>query len=280
MSRLQIVKLLFALIDLLIFCGLFQWIGTRIADSKSMGEEGRRIVRRIAMLVGVAVFLLVSHVVMGRLKQSFGDEAATAFIALLGVAVLILLAFVRLFMKHPVVCSTVFLVAAAAVLCLNDFSFTHISGTSDNDGESAKTDDSLPIEALKAPPSREQSKEEVLREFARSDAPSTLAVIQELDSIITIQEKELEKLREKLMKFEREPESNKDYLALRDQLQELRDRREYVILRLEDAYIAKSVSDATLGRKDTEELLEKTRDNGIREAEEAIRRYKELRDAK
>ena len=132
-------------------------------------------------------------------------------------------------------------------------------------------------EAEAAARRRQEIKEEKLRTFALKDAPTVWNVYQSLKGEIDIQGRKIDELRETLTSFGRDPNQDSDFqriMALRDEmiksLNALHDK-------LEDAYIAARKYEAAPSRKDYQELHKKALEDGVKEADAATARFKEMR---
>ncbi len=124
---------------------------------------------------------------------------------------------------------------------------------------------------------RQQAKEDKIRTFALKDAPTVWNVYQSLKGEIDIQGRKIDELRETLTSFGRDPNQDSDFqriMALRDEmiksLNALHDK-------LEDAYIAARKYEAAPSRKDYQELHKKALEDGVKEADAATARFKEMR---
>ena len=128
--------------------------------------------------------------------------------------------------------------------------------------------------------SRQETKEAKIRTFALQDAPKVWAVYQSLRSEIDMQSGKIEDLRKSLVAFDRLPEQDEDFkrlCALRDEMER---SRIALYTKLEDAYIAACKFSATPGRTEYERLHKKALEDGMREAEAAESKFKEMRLSK
>ncbi len=127
---------------------------------------------------------------------------------------------------------------------------------------------------------KEGEKLEKLKTFALNHAPAIWETYQKLGSEIDIQVERNARLRDTLVIFRRDPESDNDYLACEAWVEEMRKTRGELLKRLEEAYFAKRKADATPGRADVEALWKKAQEDGIQEAEAAARRFREMTEQK
>ena len=127
---------------------------------------------------------------------------------------------------------------------------------------------------------RTGSKTGKLRAFALAEAPAAWETYQVLAGEVELQSKRLEKLRKELTEFGRNPDADDDFLDLDRQLRDMKTMQDNVLARLEAAYIAAQKCEATPGRQDLDDLRRKALQDGIREAESAAWRYRQMREAK
>ena len=124
---------------------------------------------------------------------------------------------------------------------------------------------------------RQVEKDEKIQTFALKEAPKVWAVYQALQGEIDVQNSKIGELRKTLETFGKLPEQDADFkriCALRDEM-----IRSHKALRtkLEDAYIAAKKCEASLSRKDYQELHKKALEDGILEADAASAKFKEMR---
>lgn len=124
---------------------------------------------------------------------------------------------------------------------------------------------------------RKNEQEEKIRSFALKEASGVWAAYQALQSEIEVQNVKIEELRDTLVKFGKVPDEDADFkriTALRDDM-----IRSHKGLRkkLEDAYITWRKYEAAPSRKDYQELHRKAIEDGIREADAASEKFKEMR---
>lgn len=124
---------------------------------------------------------------------------------------------------------------------------------------------------------RQNERDEKIRSFALKEAPEVWSAYQALESEIEVQNGKIGELRDTLVKFGKDPEEDEDFKRICD----LRDDmiRSHAALRgkLEDAYITWRKYEAAPSRKDYQELHRKAIEDGVREAEAASAKFKEMR---
>ena len=128
--------------------------------------------------------------------------------------------------------------------------------------------------------SRQEAKEEKIRTFALQDAPKVWTVYQSLRSEIDMQSRKIEELRKTLIAFDRQPEQDEDFKRICTLRDEMVRSKIALYTKLEDAYIAACKFSATPGRTEYEHLHKKTLEEGMREAEAAEEKFKEMRLSK
>ena len=127
---------------------------------------------------------------------------------------------------------------------------------------------------------KRQEKADKIQTFALKDAPKVWAVYQSLKSEIEVQNGKIEDLRNTLVSFGRSPEEDEDFkriCVLRDEM--IRSQKA-LYTKLEGAYIAACKFAATPGHKEYGDLHKKAIEDGLREAEAAEARFKEMRLSK
>ena len=127
---------------------------------------------------------------------------------------------------------------------------------------------------------KQRSKADKIQTFALKDAPKVWAVYQSLKSEIDTQNGKIEELRKTLVAFGRAPEEDEDFERICAQRDEMIRSQKALYGKLEDAYIAACKFAATPGRKEYEAVHRKALEDGIREAEAAEAKFKEMRLSK
>ena len=121
------------------------------------------------------------------------------------------------------------------------------------------------------------AREEKLRAFSLKEAPLLWKTYQNLQAEISSQDAKIEDLRKALVEFEQDPDKDADFqqiCALRDQMV---DALKTMRAKMEDAYLASRKYAATPSRKDYDKLRRKHLEDGLREAEAAVRKFDEMR---
>lgn len=127
---------------------------------------------------------------------------------------------------------------------------------------------------------KRQMKADKVRTFALKDAPKVWDVYQALASEIDVQDGKIDELRKTLVAFGRSPEKDEDFNRICVQRDEMIRSQKALYVKLEDAYIAACKFAATPSRKDYNDLQKKAIEDGIKEAELAAAKFKELRLSK
>ena len=117
---------------------------------------------------------------------------------------------------------------------------------------------------------------EILRMFALRESPGLWKTVQTLRAERKVREEKLQRLREDLKLFGRDPENDSDYLALRRASEDIRSSINAVYAKIEEAYLAFKKFEATPGRKEYSETMRRALEDGIKEAEATEHRYKEM----
>ena len=118
--------------------------------------------------------------------------------------------------------------------------------------------------------------EELIRAFAVKDAPVIWKTVQDLRGQLQTMDSGLAQLKEALIEFDRDPDRDPDYTRICKMRSEVKANLDSLYAKLKDAYIAAKKYEATPGRKEFEERHRKTLEDGIREAEMATKRFKEM----
>ena len=127
---------------------------------------------------------------------------------------------------------------------------------------------------------KRQAKADKIRTFAIKDAPKVWEVYQALKSEIDVQNGKIEELRKTLETFGKAPDQDEDFNRICAQRDEMIRSQKALYVKLEDAYIAACKFAATPSRKDYNDLQKKALEDGIKEAESAAAKFKELRLSK
>ena len=122
--------------------------------------------------------------------------------------------------------------------------------------------------------------EEALREFALRESPAIWRTVQQLRTEVAERRKAIAQLRTDLQEFGTNPDSDPDYLKFCQDVDAMLDSLAGIFVNLEKAYIAAKKFEATPGRNDYEATMRAALEGGTKDAENAIRRFKEMRDKK
>ena len=132
----------------------------------------------------------------------------------------------------------------------------------------------------KAIDERKTKKDARIKEFAEKEAATLWATLQTLLGEIETQDKRIGELRQVLQDFGREPEGDADFKRICEMKESLEKSVVEIRARLEEAYIASKKFEATPGRKDYEEISRKAIEDGVQEADAAIKRFDLMRENK
>ena len=108
------------------------------------------------------------------------------------------------------------------------------------------------------------------------ESPKIWQTIQTMRAEMTTSASKIKNLREELMLFDRDPESDDDYKTLVAGLQELRHAYDAIFDKLEDAYIAAKKYEASPCRKGYRDTMKRALEDGIQDANMATDRYKAM----
>lgn len=127
---------------------------------------------------------------------------------------------------------------------------------------------------------KRQEKADKIQAFALKDTPKIWEIYQSLKSEIDVQNGKIEDLRKSLVEFGRTPEDDEDFNYICAKRDEIIRMQETVYAKLEDSYIAACKFAATPSHKEYGDLLKKAIEDGLREAEAAEAKFKEMRLSK
>ena len=137
------------------------------------------------------------------------------------------------------------------------------------------------IEPVASAPKRwSRHKLDVLRTFALQESPTLWQTVQALRAEYAARKAGLAGLKGDLLEFGRDPETDVDYQALRQSCVNLHESLDQICRKIEDAYIAYKKFQATPGRAEYENLMRKSLEDGIQEADAASRRYRTMKQTK
>lgn len=125
-----------------------------------------------------------------------------------------------------------------------------------------------------------RNREERIRAFAVKEAPELWKTFQDLRGAIAEQDARIADLAKTLKDFDKEPSQDKDYMSVCAIRDEMVAAVKSMRTKIEDAYLAYCKFQATPRRREYDELQRKMLDDGIREAESAMKRFDQMRKAK
>ena len=136
-----------------------------------------------------------------------------------------------------------------------------------------------PIGARETAPSHRQlsaKQENLLRTFALKESPQLWQTVQSLRAEIDNRNKSLAQLAADLREFDRKPEDDATYRELQIGREQIACTLDNVYQKLENAYIAYKKFQATPGRKEYADAMNRALEDGIHEAEMMESRFKKM----
>ena len=134
-------------------------------------------------------------------------------------------------------------------------------------------EDKMPV-ASQPPRKRTAEQIQLLQEFAQKESPEVWRTIQSLRGEMSESARNFKRLRDQLIEFDRNPDSDDDYKALRFGLQDLRRAYDAIYDNLENAYIAAKKFEASPSRKEYQNMMKKAFEDGIQNATIIMDRYR------
>lgn len=125
-----------------------------------------------------------------------------------------------------------------------------------------------------------QSKDERVRDFILGESPLVWQTYQELGGAIKVQDEKLAKLRETLVLFGQDAESDADFRALVQKRDDMLAAHDQLKVKMEEAYLQSRKFAAMPSSSEMEELKRKALEDGVREAECALQKFQELKERK
>lgn len=122
------------------------------------------------------------------------------------------------------------------------------------------------------------TKEDELRTFAMKESPSVLKILQTLSAERETLSGKIKGLEDTLKRFGKEPDTDEDVIRLKNSRSQLDTQISLVNGKLESAYLAAKKYETMPHRKDFNDLMHKSIEDGISAAELAEKRYKELKE--
>jgi hypothetical protein len=125
-------------------------------------------------------------------------------------------------------------------------------------------------------PPRKRTAEQIqlLQEFAQKESPEVWRTIQSLRGEMSESARNLKRLRDQLIEFDRNPDLDDDYKALRFGLQDLGRAYDAIYDNLENAYVAAKKFEASPSRKEYQGVMKKAFEDGIQNATIIMDRYR------
>ena len=125
-----------------------------------------------------------------------------------------------------------------------------------------------------------RNREERIRAFAVKEAPELWKTFQDLRGAIAEQDARIADLAKTLKDFDKEPSQDKDYTSICAMRDEMAVAVKSMRTKIEDAYLAYCKFQATPSRREYDEIQRKILEDGIREAESAVKHFDQMRKAK
>ena len=125
-----------------------------------------------------------------------------------------------------------------------------------------------------------QGRDEKVRDFALREMPSVWRAYQVMSSAIEEQDGKIAELRKTLELFGTDADGDADFRRILKMRDELSSSRNTVKAKLEEAYLQARKFAASPDRKDYDELRKKAIDDGVREAQSALQKFKALKAQK
>lgn len=119
-----------------------------------------------------------------------------------------------------------------------------------------------------------EKQENLLRPFAIKESPQLWTTVQSLRAEIDNRDKLIAQLAADLREFDRKPEDDPTYRELQVGSEQIACTLDNVYQKLEDAYIAYKKFQATPGRKEYADAMNRALEDGVHEAEATARRYR------
>lgn len=116
--------------------------------------------------------------------------------------------------------------------------------------------------------------EMMLREFSLKESPQLWRTVQALRGEIVNRNKSMAQLAADLREFDRKPENDATYRELQIGREQIVCTLDNVYQKLENAYIAYKKFQATPGRKEYADAMNRALEDGVHEAEATARRYR------
>ena len=134
-------------------------------------------------------------------------------------------------------------------------------------------EDKMPV-ASQPPRKRTAEQIQLLQDFAQKESPEVWRTIQSLRGKMAESARNLKRLRDQLIEFDRNPDLDEDYKALRFSLQDLRRAYDVTYDNLENAYIAAKKFEASPSRREYQDMMKKAFEDGVQNATIIMDRYR------
>jgi len=125
-----------------------------------------------------------------------------------------------------------------------------------------------------------RNREERIRAFAVNEAPALWKTYQDLQGAIAEQNNRIADLAKTLKDFDKEPSQDRDYVRICAMRDEMVAAVKSMRTKIEDAYLAYCKFQATPSRREYDELQRKILEDGIKEAEGAMKHFDQMRKSK
>ena len=133
-----------------------------------------------------------------------------------------------------------------------------------------------PVEVVTTHRRLSAKQENLLRTFALQEAPQLWQTVQSLRGEIVSRNKSMAQLAAELREFDRKPEDDTTYRELQVGREQIACTLDNVYQKLENAYIAYKKFQATPGRKEYADAMNRALEDGIHEAEIMESRFKKM----
>ena len=143
-----------------------------------------------------------------------------------------------------------------------------------------KEKDGASILSEKAKADKIAAREEQIKAFAEKEAGTLWKTLQLLKGEIELQENRICNLKKVLEDFGRDPNTDEDFLGICKMRDALVTSVSEIKAKLEDAYIAAKKFEATPGQDEYDEIRRKALEDGVQEADAAIKRFNLMREKK
>ena len=143
-----------------------------------------------------------------------------------------------------------------------------------------KEKDGASILSEKAKANKIAAREEQIKAFAEKEAGTLWKTLQLLKGEIELQEKRIGNLKKVLEDFDRDPNTDEDFQGICKMRDALVTSVSEIKAKLEDAYIAAKKFEATPGQDEYDEIRRKALEDGVQEADAAIKRFNLMREKK